>query len=947
MNRFTPSRSRSRAALQATPVAAAVAVLLCSAGTVQAQQAAPAAAAPDQVITVTGIRRGIESAISVKKGSDAIVEAISAEDIGKLPDASVAESLSRLPGVTVQRSQVTGRARDISVRGMAPSFNGGLLNGREVASTSDGRNVDYDQYPSELMSQLIVHKTPTASLLGQGLASTIDQQTVRPLSFGKRTIAASYRYEYNDKADDGPGYTTGSGNRVSLSYVDQFADRTVGVALGISRYEAKGGVRPSAEWGGSVDYDIGNNRFAGWDGAGCADAGAQCVKAPAGFKFLPEKQDSERLGAMAVLQWKPNKDFETVFDVFYSKGDFSRQRRGIEGPVGALSTGGNDSGGSLLPGYTLSTDGRTLTSGTFTNFKGVVDAHNNDVHDELNAYGLNLKYKLGGWTYIGDVSTSKVTKREPRIETTIGLPVGTSVLPTQDTISFSGFNGTNAISGTTYTTGINYADPNIVRLTNPQGWGGSSGQDGYFAEPTTTDKVNGLRFAARRTLDAGLLTEIEAGVNLGKRTKERVAREGALLLPGSTSPAAGANAPIPGAGSGIAYGIPVATWDPSGSVGTVYRLDAWTQADILAKSWGVEEKTTTAWLQGNLDGELFGLPLRGNAGVQFANTKQTSSGHSIGNCSGNTCNSVYYSRGRSYNDALPAMNLSLEVGGDAYVRLGLGRQLSRPNMDDLRGTVSATVDNTQGTVTATGGNPELKPFKADALDVSFEKYFGTKGVISIAGFYKDLKSYIVRGSTANVDLTPYLVAGQLPPGFPTVRGTFNQPVNGEGGNVTGIEASVNIPLDIAASALKGFGVIVNYAYTDSNVDLPTSGFSTNSISRSTMPLPGLSKHTSGLRFYYEAHGWQVGLAYRSRSEYVGSIQDFQDKIQLVWVKPEKQVDLQMSYEFGGGFLKGLSLMAQANNLTNQEMVRYNEVTGETTETKKFGTQYLVGLSYKF
>ena len=194
MNMFTSKRNQggslNRVVLRLTPIAAGCAVLLSTAaGSAFAQQAETAKqdSAAVSTVVVTGIRRGIEDAISTKKNSTSIVEAISAEDIGKLPDASIAESIARLPGLAAQR--VAGRAQAISVRGLSPDFATTLLNGREQVSTGDNRGVEFDQYPSELLSGVTVYKTPDAALVGQGLSGTIDMQTVRPLSFP----AARYR----------------------------------------------------------------------------------------------------------------------------------------------------------------------------------------------------------------------------------------------------------------------------------------------------------------------------------------------------------------------------------------------------------------------------------------------------------------------------------------------------------------------------------------------------------------------------------------------------------------------------------------------------------------------------------------------------------------------------------------------------------------------------------
>src|SRR4051812_46176391 len=180
-------------------------------------------------IIVTGIRASIESAIAVKKNDSSIVEVVSAEDIGKLPDSSIAESIARLPGVAAQRTN--GRAQTLSIRGLGPDFTVTTFNGREQASTNDNRTVEFDQYPSELVSQVKIYKTPDAGMAYQGIAGTTDIQTVHPLSYAERKFALGYKREMNDQDANIPGLPD-SGNRYNLTYIDQFNDGTVGLALG-------------------------------------------------------------------------------------------------------------------------------------------------------------------------------------------------------------------------------------------------------------------------------------------------------------------------------------------------------------------------------------------------------------------------------------------------------------------------------------------------------------------------------------------------------------------------------------------------------------------------------------------------------------------------------------------------------------------------------------------
>ena len=186
-------------------------------------------------IKVTGVRAAIERAISIKQNSNEIVEAISAEDIGKLPDNSIAESLARLPGLAAQR--VAGRASTVSLRGFAGDFSGTLLNGREQVSTGDNRAIEFDQYPSELLSGVVVYKTPEASLVGQGIAGTISMQSVRPLDYDKRVVQMGARGEALSNSSVNAN-TDSKGYRVNASYIDQYLDHTLGVAIGYARLQS-------------------------------------------------------------------------------------------------------------------------------------------------------------------------------------------------------------------------------------------------------------------------------------------------------------------------------------------------------------------------------------------------------------------------------------------------------------------------------------------------------------------------------------------------------------------------------------------------------------------------------------------------------------------------------------------------------------------------------------
>jgi iron complex outermembrane recepter protein len=956
MKHHSPARAHSRSLLKASPIAAAVAAALVGPGVASAQTAGAAPA--DQVVTVTGIRRGIESAISVKKNADGVVEAISAEDVGKLPDTTVAEAISRLPGLATQRNKATGRASGISVRGLSPDFNAATLNGREQASTGDSRGVEFDQFPAELLSGVQIYKTPQASLINQGLASTINMTTVRPLDFGKRTIAGRYTKE---KTGIDSGFGEGSGDRATLTYIDQFADRKLGIALGFTTLKDKGADQQRFNaWGGWAPDVTGCTST--YDVNGVCQGTEITARAPGGFTSDLERTTFERVGGMAVLQYKPNKDLEFNLDYFYSEGDFKASKKGLEGAVGGNSAGGYDPNGRF---YNVTADANgNFTSGTLDNYKGVVRNHDERTEDDLNAWGANVRFKLGTWTSAVDLSQSTVNRKGTRYETTAGL-VGNGNLPQfaaahrASTISWSGFTGGN-FDQVRYQTSLNYADPNVVKLTDPMGWSGGEGspQAGYVALPTVKDEISALRLTTKSPFELGPITELDFGANYSERTKTRSANEGRLVIRGSVDlvtgqvldPYASVNVPNPGSTVAGSVGIPIITWDPQGSLGVIYDLPPKVDRDILNKDWQVNEKITVGYAQANLESEVFGRQLRGNVGVQLVDTKQTGSGFALdsANCTGNTpatCPATRVDVKHSYTDVLPMVNLALDLPADSVVRLAVGQVMSRANMADLRASSTFSVNAAaQGgpRLEGSGGNPYLEPFRANNFDLSFEKYFGNRAYVAVAGFYKDLRTYVYRQTQA-VDYSQYGV--QLPPNLSPI-GLYTQPANGTGGRLSGAEFTVSMPFALFTPVLDGFGIELNHSITSSKVSIPASGLNTNDVGVSQLPLPGLSKNVTNLRVYFEKAGFGISWAQRKRSEFLGEISDFQDNRQLTFVAPETTQDVQVSYEFQSGFLKGLSILAQGKNLTNAEFKRYNSTPDNIVERVKYGKTYTLGVAYK-
>ncbi|RME65657.1 MAG: hypothetical protein D6782_05785 [Alphaproteobacteria bacterium] len=281
--KVSASKISIKSALLAGGAAIAFSAALGGAGAAFAQEEEKT-----EEIVVKGFRASLENAVATKRDSMSIVEALSAEDIGKLPDVSIAESLGRLPGLATQR--LNGRAQGLSIRGLGPDFSTALLNGREQVTTSDNRGVEFDQYPAELLSSAVVYKTPFAGLVGQGLAGTVDLRTIRPLDKRERIINLNARYEFTEDNSLNPDASR-DGFRITGTYVDQFADETIGVAIGVAYQSSPSQGRNFNAWG----Y-----------GDGTLD----------GQKSFASSVDLDRLGVIGTLQYSPTDNFNSTLDIF-------------------------------------------------------------------------------------------------------------------------------------------------------------------------------------------------------------------------------------------------------------------------------------------------------------------------------------------------------------------------------------------------------------------------------------------------------------------------------------------------------------------------------------------------------------------------------------------------------------------------------------------------------
>jgi iron complex outermembrane recepter protein len=938
-------------------------------GLAQDQAAATEGAEELEEVVVTGIRASIESAIATKQEAMSIVESITAEDIGKLPDTSIAESISRLPGLTSQRAE--GRASAISLRGTDPGFTTALLNGREQVSTGDNRSVEFDQYPSELINQVVVYKTPDAQLVGQGLAGTIDLRTVKPLDYGQRAIVMNIRGEQNSNDDLGADSDT-DGWRASASYIDQYMDGRLGIAVGYAHLDTPMATRG---FGTYEPFGVaGSNNVPGSTApVDCSGVTGGCVINPgvapgnfvtAGMKVRADMGSTERDAFMAALQFKPNDAWESTLDAYYSTMDQTDNARSIEVNLNgypARCCDNDSNGNNVFPVGTIfdysdtTVKNDSIVAGTLNNVLPLVRNFLFTTEDKIVATGWRNEFQFGEvWSMMADISYSKAERDQFQPEVNAQYAqLATAPRNQYDTGQFL-LRGGNDMPNLSFTR--DYTNPDAV-LVGPTIYGA-----GYAKKPHTEDELTSFRLDATRTADLGWFNAMSFGANYSDRTKEKQSPESNL---GTTSNEAvriddrfiesPMNLGYAGAGRAMA-------WDVYGVLNEYFNDIVWGTPNcatgdtscqrltyLAGKYWDVQEKVTTGYFRADLDHDLSDtVTLRGNLGVQVVYTDQSSGSFRV-DTAANPVAVYAVEDGKDYTHVLPQLNFAFILPDDQAVRFGVAKEIARARMDQLKATEESGYNFFNGVPGGSGGNPLLDPWEAWAVDLSYEKYFADRqGYFAAAAFYKDLETYIYTQSVDNYDFSDLCATtpdAAFPPGVvKQCTGTFSQPVNGEGGYLWGLEFSASVPFDLFAEALDGFGAILSYSYTDSDITIQGA---VSSVATENIPLPGLSEDVWNATLYYEKYGFGARIATRYRSEYIGEVSNFANDRALRFVDSDMITDAQLSYTFGEGMLENLQVLLQVNNLTNEPYVAYSEDKQRLIDYQEYGTQYLFGLNYRF
>lgn len=910
----------------------------------------PNADTPDDkgVIVVTGIRRSLQDSIQIKRNSASIVEAVSAEEIGKLPDVSIAESIARLPGIAAQR--VAGRAEIVSIRGFSPDFTTVLLNGRQQASSGFNRAVEFDQYPSELMASVVVYKSPDASIAGMGLAGTVDLRTIRPLQYGKRAIAFNLRGQYDEGGGRNRDFSN-KGWRGSASYIDQNRSGTLGWMMSYAHLDAPSHTDHTKNW------------FYGGYGNG--------IQTLSGDEIRAINTHDIRDGITGSLEWKPSDVVHSVLDLYYSRFKQKTTARGAEW----FSSAWTD---NVAYTNVQTADHGGTTFDVADHVSNVVPQlrwDDNKRVDHLFSVGLNNDFRLAEHTHLlADLSYSSNKRDETDIEIFGGYgccsrpsssdgrtPTGRVFDNYDRSIPFNDF-----LHDTNFT--LNYADASKVSLGDRAAWNGY-GHDGHMKSPHVKERLASGDLTLRQDFEGSgignIFTSAEAGVDYTHRHKDKTVSEldlelkdgrlqsliGPEFLTGPTSLGFSGNMDV--------LGVNVPGLVDSGRYYDVIQLQ---DANHFDKSYDIKEDIVTFKAKANIHAG----DLHGNIGVQVVRQKQESSGLRI-NTTVSPIQLLDVTDGAKYTDVLPSLNLFYDINSHNRIRFAAAKVMARPRMDDLRANLVPSYNGglchnrqpplqpcgpgvTVNPFSASGGNPKLEPWRAKEVDVGYEWYGGKASYFSAQAFYMKLDNYIYTQPIA-VDFTGItpppgdLAALQSECGGCTISnlGSLSGPANGQGGYIRGAEVSGAFEFGRLSHVLDGFGATGSVSYTTYKLKQAAAN-GVGSV------LPGFSKWVYDATGYYEKNGFQARVSYRHRAAFKGEVVSLFSNLGFPLIGPDSQMDAQVGYTFQpGSSLNGLGLLLQAGNVLNSPYRTYYDVNGTKTleAFEKYGRSWLLGASYHF
>lgn len=897
------------------------------AASVLAQEPADAEPADDarQLDTiVVSYRQSLQAAIDIKRDSVGQVDAIVAEDIGKFPDLNLAESLQRIPGVTITRD--AGEGRNISVRGLGPDFTRVRINGQEALSTTGAtdssggtnrsRGFDFNVFASELFNNIQVRKTASAEVEEGSLGATVDLNIARPFDYDGFAASAAGQAGYNDLSEK-------FNPRVSALITDTSESGRFGALLSFAYSE-----RELVEEGHStVRWDRGNSSGGFSPDSPYSQASGADVFHPRLPRYGVLGHDQERLGVTGSLQFRPTDRSLITFDAMYGKFDATRTEDFLQ----AVSFSRTGAAGKP---ETIVRDGAIDDRGNLV--YGVFD--NVDIRSESRLDELSTKFTQLGLTWEQDLSdTFRMSAQVGRSESRHDNPIQTTI--TMDIPNIQGYS--YDYRGNSRLPYINYG----FDVTDASQWQFGPGSDIRLRPQTADNNFDrlGLDFA----WDLGQSTTLKFGAS--QRKYEFVTTE--LRRASETN--------VPGLPAGVSLasltrilglhdlGLPAGTdarWAAPDFAAFADLLGIYSNTGIYALSnqvasargnnRDVDEKARGLYVQLDWDVMLGNLPVRGNVGVRRIESDQRAGGYTILGSE-----QQYVSVEHDYSDTLPSLNVAVDLTPDLVLRFGAAKVMARPGLGSLSPGVSISVSG--GARSVTGGNPYLDPFRATTADLGLEWYFAPESMLSFAYFYKDIDSYV---QTIR-ETRPFNTSG-LPGSLLEGTGAspeddfqFNIPVNTPGGPLKGFEIGYQQPFSFLPGAFSNMGVQLNYTRVSSDIEYLNSTGATVMVT----DLLGLSKNAYNATLYYEGERFGVRMSAARRDAFLTTVPG-RNNNDVEGTKGSTYVDLSASWNINDNW----QMTLEGLNLTDEFSDQWVDSIGDRASVYHHtGRQYFVGFRYRY
>ncbi|KHL24958.1 hypothetical protein PK98_13985 [Croceibacterium mercuriale] len=959
------ARSRLRAASALLSGTLTAALPLAAAAQV-APGADPAVQLPDPVepsiadegageIVVTGFRGSLARALEIKRESNAVVDSIVAEDIAKFPDNNLAESIQRVPGVTITRDG--GEGRNISVRGLGPDFTRVRINGIEAQATTGsnrGRGFDFNVFASELFNQIDVRKTPSANVEEGSLGATVDLHTGRPFDTAGSVLAASAQAGYNDLAEaadprfavlGSTRWDTGIGE-LGVSASVAYSEKTT-LQNGVSTV---GWQQGNAD-GGFCNPATNAALCAGTNPSAYQLASQPTTRYPRFLRYQDYNLETQRIGVTGSLQWRPQPETTITLDALFSRFEGERNERQLEAISLSrpASTGGKPE--VVVRDIEVDENGTALYM--------LLD--NMDIRSEnyLDRYDTTFQqYTLGVEHEFSDRFRASV----------LAGYVNNDFNNAYDYIAQMDRQNVDGYSYDMRETGQNFPviDYNFD-VTDPNQWyigptriapGGGTGRSGPDIRLRPNWNENTYK-TAQFDVSYELSDALTLTGGLQYKTYEFVG-EGQRFALGE------GNIPALPAGTGVAdvtelycgfegLDVPAGTdtcWltpnlqaiaDAYGVFGGNDRFAlSGTTASARGDNRTVEEKDFGGYIQLQFNFDAWGVPVRGDVGYRRVRTRQESGFFTTVPTTVNPSGFEWTVVGRSYNDDLPSLNLVVEPVDDVLVRFGAAKVMARPGLGSISAATNVSVAGASRSVST--GNPFLEPFRAKTFDFAVEWYPSAGSILSAGFFYKDVSTYVQSVTRAapfsSTGLPDSLLAGT----GVTAADEFqiSNVINTPGGPLKGLELNFQQALTFLPGFLSNLGLLANYTYVDSDIDYFVTAPNGTQITVS-QPLLNLSKNAFNATIYYESGPFQARVSGTYRDGYLTAVPAAYNT-DVSGVESTTFVDFSLSYRI----IENLTLSLEGINLTNEPTVSYNDsVAQRVGDYLQSGRQFYAGVRYSF